>query len=320
MASSKCSRSARGSSSSETSTVSSSGKTCGSSSSSSEIPTTDNVSTSTKPSFILSSRFMVHSSILHRTTCPLPTLLSDQRHEAAVDRSGHLKLAVFILDDLYQALLCFTAHGYHQPPARCKLVGQHLRDLGSAGGHDNGIEGRFFLPPDGTVITVIDLEHDIEQPERIETFAGPQRQGTDALGRTDPFGQCSQNSGLVPGAGADLQHLFAAGQGQHLRHQRDNIGRRDGLFFTDRQGGVIVSLQGKSFLNKDVARDLKHGIDHPAVGDRLAVSGQRPGDLILHHLFSGNFIFHKHPRKKAGIYQMLPAMSRYVTPSTRSGF
>src|SRR5690606_36504270 len=87
------------------------------------------------------------------------------------------------------------------------------------------------------------------------------------------------------GTGADLQHAVARLDPGGLRHQRHDVGLRDGLAGANRQRAVLVGEILHAGADETLARHRAHGGQHARVADAA------PGKVHLDHAFPrGSYI------------------------------
>ena len=77
--------------------------------------------------------------------------------------------------------------------------------------------------------------------------------------------QFSQNSGLIPTAGADLQHPVVPANLQLLGHNCDDSRLRDCLARSYSESNVFIRQVPLSRTDKPLSRNPGHGVQHPLV-------------------------------------------------------
>src|SRR5450756_266855 len=164
-----------------------------------------------------------------------PAVLSDQwnEHAGALLTGDHLSPAFL---DHRQHLHRGRANRDHQPSAVAELFHQNLRHLWRSSGHHYTLIGRVFREPLGPV-----AHHhlDILETELRKSLSGGLSQGRYSLHCVYLFRQHPENGGLIPGAGADLEHHLVLLQAEKLGHPSDHIRLGDGLTLTNRERHVI---------------------------------------------------------------------------------
>jgi hypothetical protein len=75
----------------------------------------------------------------------------------------------------------------------------------------------------------------------------------------------SQDGGVIPGAGADVEDLLRAGQFQELAHACDHDRLRDGLPGADRQRGVLPREPGEGLRDEQMPGHGSNRRHHPFV-------------------------------------------------------
>ena len=152
--------------------------------------------------------------------------------------------------------------GITRRPPIFELLLQRLRHARPAGGDDDRVVRRVLRPAERAVA----VQHvHVVAACGGECLGGLVRQLTVALDRVDAARDPREHGGGVAGAGADLEHGFAARELQRLRHQRDDVGLRDRLAFLDRQRRVLVGELVQSRRQEGLARDVAHGVEHERV-------------------------------------------------------
>ena len=151
------------------------------------------------------------------------------------------------------------------------------RPLGR-GGHQDAVVRRSGRPAERAVAG---QQGDVPIAQLAEHRAGAGGKLGVALDADDLAGQLGQHGRLITAAGADLQHLLAAGELQRLGHQRDHVRLADRLAAVDGQGAVGVSLVAEGRGDELFAGHAGHGRQHPRIAD------PPPSQLPLDHLPPG---------------------------------
>ena len=162
----------------------------------------------------------------------------------------------------------------HQPPADLQLLLQRLRNLRSAGRHDDGIIGSMLRPSFGAVA--------VQHVNIVVAEFGKQRRGlvrelAETFDRVDMARDLRQHRGGIAGTGADLENLLAALQHQGFRHEGDDIGLRNGLLPGNRERRILVGEFAQVFRQEQLARHLSHGVEDEFVAHAAC------GDIALDH-------------------------------------
>src|SRR5207302_2455485 len=144
---------------------------------------------------------------------------------------------------------------------------------------DDGVEGSTF----GKALAAIAYENgDVGVSQSLEDAFGVLGKRSMALDGINLGGQFRQESGLIPGAGADFEHDVIGLHGEGFQHEGDDVGLRDGLSEADGDGVVFVGWGMETLGNKFVAGNTDHGGQDPLVAH--AASAQ----LGLHHVLPGS--------------------------------
>ena len=161
-----------------------------------------------------------------------PTFLPDQGHE------GHGAEILLLLEavltgaaNAYQGLIAELSNGDDQPSTQRELLLQGLGNMGTAGGNDDGLEGRFLRQSFGAVGDN-DLGVGVTQP--LQPGAGELCQFLVALDGEHLARHAAHHRRRIARAGADLEHLVAWLDLGKLEHAGDDIGLGDGLPRLDR--------------------------------------------------------------------------------------
>ena len=174
-----------------------------------------------------------HPSALLASPGGRPSLFPDQWHEADVGNVFAAVLGLRNSEDPDQFLTALIGTDRdHQPAANLQLPLERLRNFRSAGGDDNSVVGRVFRPPFGAV----GMQNvDIVVAEIGQRRRGLFRELAETFDRVHIGGDLRQHRGGIPGACADLKHLFAALQSQGLRHEGDDVRLGNRLLAGDRE-------------------------------------------------------------------------------------
>ena len=127
-----------------------------------------------------------------------------------------------------------------------------------------------------------------------EPLSGQLGELRDPLDRVHLRRELGENGGLVPGAGADVEHALAAGQLQRLADARDHVRLGDRLAPVDRKGGVFVRATPLALANELLAWDGRHCAEHAFVDDVA------PAQLRLDHgaAPAGLLVLRRHARER----------------------
>ena len=170
------------------------------------------------------------------------------------------------------------ADGEHHDPAVAELVEERLRRVLGGGGQDDAVEGGLLGQAERAV--AVD-DGDVVQAELLEELAGAAGEAAVALDGVDAAGEAGEDRRLVAGAGADLEHLRAAGDVEGLGHQADDGGLADRLAAGDGERRVLVGALLEDAFEEFAARGLLHGLQHLGVGHPARAEGEDE----LHLLF-----------------------------------
>ena len=162
----------------------------------------------------------------------------------------------------HQALSLLGAFGNDQSAAHRQLVEERLRRSRRPGSHQNAIERRHLAPADGAVEH---LNLDVDKSELADAANGLMGQVGDPLEAEHPLGEQSQDGGLIPGAGADLEHRMLGRHLEKFGHPADDPRLRNGLPAGDRQGVFTVRLRPQVVLDEQVALHPPHGLEHAGI-------------------------------------------------------
>lgn len=158
--------------------------------------------------------------------------------------------------------------GRDQPPARRKLIQQGLRNGQARRSHNNSIERRHAGHAQHAV--AMDQAHPGGQAQRPQMAARQLVQAADTLDGMHLAHDLGQYRRLVAAAGANLEHprrsTVLADSGDHAGHHPR---LRNGLRVPDGQRRVFVGTAGQRFVDEQMARHRRHGVEHPFVGDAL---------------------------------------------------
>ena len=219
-------------------------------------------------------------------------------------RRGDRAVGALRLGDLEHALRARRADRDHHQAARLQLLQQRRRHVVDAAGHDDLVEGRGLFP---AVVAVGRLGLDVLElgvallDQLVVEAAGAGRQRRDDLDRVGVLGQVGDVGRLHARAGADLQHLLAALDVDHVGHAALDVRARHGDAVADVEEGVLVGalvdrrIDRREFL----ARRQQEGADGglapdvlvpdqgleavPALAEehRILAAGLAPGDEVL---------------------------------------
>ena len=93
----------------------------------------------------------------------------------------------------------------------------------------------------------------IAQLKQLKVFLSSIKQWLDALNGVDSLRQLRHYCGLISAPSSDFQHrVYRAALQQSLRHLGDNIGLRNCLVVTNRQGHILIGSMGERLVKKYV--------------------------------------------------------------------
>src|SRR3569623_1478260 len=152
------------------------------------------------------------------------------------------------------------SEGKHQPAAGPQLVEQELRNTGSSGGNDDGIEW-FAVTP--TLVAVGRPYRNIVVTQPREPRCRFGRQYGNDLDAVHLSNQPRQHRSLIAATGTDLQYDIARLGLQQIGHEGDNEGLRNRLTMADRHRRVVISISALISGEKFVTRHLGQRCHHP---------------------------------------------------------
>src|SRR5262245_28373612 len=195
----------------------------------------------------------------------IESMLAEKWNEQRVTQ-GRRAHAVRRAFDQRQRLLAALPYGNQEASARGKLLDQRRRHARPPRGHEDGVVGRIARPSQ----CAIPQEHrDVAGLRFPQRALRALREGLDPLHREHLSHEPRQEGGLVPRAGADLEHALTTLQVQRLEVPglREWLG--DGLALPDRQRAVLVRPVPYGGGNEEMARRLGEGAQYGEVLDPL---------------------------------------------------
>lgn len=163
-----------------------------------------------------------------------------------------------------EVLVHAAAYGDDHAAAVAELLDEVGWNFVWRAGHNDGVERRLFGP---ALVTdaVTDLSVVIAEPlERLPCHCG---EGLDDFDGVEFGAGGSENRGLVAGASANFQNLFAGLRADGFGHEGDDVGLRDGLAVADGKRVVHVGLAAQTQREKIVERHSAHGLEGGGIGD-----------------------------------------------------
>src|SRR5438552_5181489 len=140
-------------------------------------------------------------------TSPLPRVLPHQAHELALAVRCARHHAADVFHDGERLALC-VAERKHDASVGRELVEQRRRHRWTAGGHDDPVERRLVGPAERAAANPHPY---VAIAEPLDHGACALRQTRKPLHRADAPCELGEDRRLIPGAGADLEHLLATG-------------------------------------------------------------------------------------------------------------
>ena len=168
-----------------------------------------------------------------------------------------------ILDEL-EVLRGARPDGNDQSSAVAELVEERRRDLGRAGGDDDGVVGSVR---EEALTTIPEEDGHVAVAEPGEDVSGMVDERGMALDGEDVIDEFGEQRALISGAGADFEDAVFGTEGERLEHECDDEGLGDGLALCDRERRIVVGLGAKLRSDELVAGHAQHGVEDALVAN-----------------------------------------------------